>query len=95
MELALQEALRITKPGGYLCFTSFIEPTGWFKGTILEPVEKSYWNYFAEKYSLDNLIIEDMIHQGDRYYVCFSKKIDLKSYAKKMLKHFLVENSCL
>ena len=43
----------------------------------LEPVEKSYWNYFAKKYSLENLIIKDMIHQGDRYYVCFSKKIDL------------------
>ena len=65
---------RITKPGGHLCFTHFVEPSGEFIGSILQPVEKSYWMKMAEKYSLVNLRMKQMIHQFDRYSVCFSKR---------------------
>ena len=68
-------SFRITKPGGYLCFTHFIEPGGAFIGTILQPVEMSFWSYLAEKYYLVDLKIKPMIHQHDRYYVWFSKRI--------------------
>ena len=65
----------MTKPGGYLCFTNFIEPGGEFIGTILQPIEKSFWSHLAEKYFLVDLKIKRMIHQHDRYYVRFSKHI--------------------
>ena len=72
---ALEEAIRIAKPGGHLCFTHFIEPNGKLKGSILEPIEKSFWPLIANQYSLENLIIEQMLYQKDRYFVCFSKKV--------------------
>lgn len=73
MEIALKEALRMAKIGGRLCFTHFIEPNGKFLGTILEPLPKSQWWDWARKYSLKDLKIDQMIHQRDRYFVCFSK----------------------
>lgn len=73
MLVTLEEAIRITKPGGHLCFTLFIEPNGNNKGSILEPIEKSFWLSIADQYSLENLIIEQMLNQRDRYFVCFSK----------------------
>ena len=73
MEKALKEAIRIAKPEGHLCFTHFIEPSGKLKGSILEPIEKSYWLHISKQYFLENLIVKQMIHQKDRYYVCFSK----------------------
>ena len=76
MVIALQEALRICKPGGHLCFTHFVEPSGVLKGSILEPVEKSFWIKLTEKYSLENVIVKQMIHQKDRYFVCFSKPLE-------------------
>lgn len=74
MEAALFEALRIVKPGGHLCFTHFVEPGG-LVGSILEPLKKSQWVSWAKKYSLQKLVIKTMIHQGDRYFVCFSKRL--------------------
>ena len=75
MTLAIEEALRITRPGGHLCITHFIEPDGILIGSILEPVEKSYWSKLANRHSLENLIVKQMIHQKDRYFVCFSKPL--------------------
>ena len=77
MEKALEEAIRIAKPGGRLCFTHFIEPRGVLKGSILEPIEKSHWPKFAKKHFLENLIVKQMIEQKDRYFVCFSKRREL------------------
>ena len=74
MEVALQEAIRITKPGGHMCFTHFTEPNGKFMGSILEPIEKSHWSTIVKRYSLENLRVIQMLHQMDRYFVCFSKK---------------------
>ena len=73
MEIALQEAIRITKPGGHMCFTHFTEPRGKFMGSILEPIEKSHWSRIVKKYSLENLRVIQLLHQMDRYFVCFSK----------------------
>ena len=75
MEEALQEAIRIIKPGGRMCFTHFIEPGGKRKWSIIEPVKKSYWSQLVKKYFLQNLVILQMVHQGDRYFVCFSKSV--------------------
>ena len=72
---ALEEALRIAKPGGHLCFTHFIEPTGKAKYSILEPIEKSFWSEITKIYSLENLIVQQMMYQKDRYFVCFSKPL--------------------
>ena len=74
MEVALQEAIRITKSGGHMCFTHFTEPSGKFMGSILEPIEKSHWPPIVKKYSLENLRVIQMLHQMDRYFVCFSKR---------------------
>lgn len=73
MEIALKEALRMAKMGGRLCFTHFIEPNGRFLGTILEPLPKSQWKDWALKYTLKDIKINQMIHQHDRYFVCFTK----------------------
>ena len=75
MAMAIKEALRIAKPGGHLCFTHFVEPDGVLKGSILEPVEKSFWSKLANEYSLEKLVLKQMIHQKDRYFVCFSKSL--------------------
>lgn len=64
---------RIAKPGANLCFTHFIEPGGNEIGSILEPIEKHFWLQLAKQYSLKNMFIQEMILQGDRYYVCFTK----------------------
>ena len=73
MKIALKEAIRIAKPGASLCFTNFVEPDGQFLGSILEPVKKSFWYEIASEYNLKHLLIEQMKHQIDRYFVCFSK----------------------
>ena len=75
METSLQEALRIVKPGGHLCYTHFVEPhIGSSIGSILEPIEKSIWLQWAKIYFLENLKIGQMMYQGDRYFVCFTKR---------------------
>ena len=72
MEVALREALRIVKPGGHVCLTHFVEPGGWV-GSILEPIKKTQWSKWANEYSLKNVVIKTLLHQDDRYYVCFAK----------------------
>ena len=73
MEMALKEAIRITKPGGHLCFTHFVEPNGIAKGSILEPIDKSFWKKIADRYPIQNLRVKQMVYYKDRYFVCFSK----------------------
>ena len=43
MLIAIKEAVRMTKPGGSLCFTHFIENDGKQIGSIIDKVDKSYW----------------------------------------------------
>ena len=69
---------RITKPGGHLCFTNFIEPGEGFIGSILQPVEKGFWLDLAKNYGLLELKMKPMTNDQEiirnRYSVCFSKK---------------------
>lgn len=71
---AAKEALRITKSGGSLVFTSFIAPGGQRVGSIVEPVEKSFLLEELPKYGAENIKIYNMKHQGDRYQVAMRKK---------------------
>ena len=72
--------LRITKPGGHLCFTHFVEP-GEFIRSILQPVVKGFWLDLAKNNELLELKMKPMTNDqeiiknsGNRYSVCFSKK---------------------
>ena len=47
--------------------------TLWQIRTILEPLPKSQWKDWALKYTLKDMKIDQMIHQHDRYFVCFKK----------------------
>ena len=69
----IEVPFRMAKMGGRLCFTCFIEPNGRFLGTILEPLPKSQWQDWALKYTLKDMKIDQMIHQHDRYFLCFTK----------------------
>ena len=73
MAAAVKEAARIVKPGGSLVFTHFLEPRGFFKGTIIDRVEKSFWEAELEAIGLENVRIYDMKHQGDRYQFSCNK----------------------
>lgn len=74
MLAAAKEALRITKPGGSLVFTSFIRPGGERVGSIVEAVEDTFWSDHADELGIDNVRIHPMKHQGDRYQVTFRKR---------------------
>ena len=54
MVLAIKEAVRMTKPGGSLCFTHFLEKNGRNKGSIIERVDKSYWISSKDELGIDN-----------------------------------------
>lgn len=73
MLLAVREATRITKPGGSLLFTHFIEPSGFAVGTIVDKVEKSFWLRELPKLGLKNVVISSMKYQGDRYQISATK----------------------
>jgi ubiquinone/menaquinone biosynthesis C-methylase UbiE len=70
---AIQEAVRIAKPGGSLVFTHFIESGAYPRKSIVEPVEKSYWLEVLPKLGIKNIQIEPMLHQGDRYQIICQK----------------------
>ncbi len=72
---ATKEAVRITKPGGSLLFTSLIRPGGKQVGSIVEAVEDAFWVNHAAELGIENVRIYNMKHQGDRYQVAFRKKI--------------------
>ncbi|MDC3180596.1 class I SAM-dependent methyltransferase [Gammaproteobacteria bacterium] len=69
MIFAIQEAIRITKPGGSLLFTHFIEPNGKPRRSIVQPVKKSQIYNTLSQMNLEDIRIEPMIHEGDRYQV--------------------------
>jgi SAM-dependent methyltransferase len=75
MLVAIKEAVRITKPGGSLCFTNFIHPQGKFRGSILDKVKKSFWYIELPKLNLENIKIHNMIYQEDRYLIVCNKKL--------------------
>ena len=56
MNIAIKEAVRMTKPGGSLCFTHFIENKGEFLGSILHRVNKSYWLESQDELGIENII---------------------------------------
>jgi ubiquinone/menaquinone biosynthesis C-methylase UbiE len=76
MKTGIKEAVRMTKPGGSLVFTNFIEPTGKNVGSILHKVEKSFWEkeLMKPEYQVENLKISTVRHQGDRYQISVRKK---------------------
>ncbi len=71
---ATKEAVRITKPGGSLLFTSLIRPGGKRVGSIVEAVEDGFWSKHAEDLGIEDVRVYDMKHQGVRYQVAFRKK---------------------
>ena len=75
MVLAIKEAVRMTKPGGSLCFTHFLEKNGRNKGSIIERVDKSYWISSKDELGIDNIIFGRLKHQGDRYFFTCTKNL--------------------
>lgn len=73
MLLAIKEAARMTKPGGSLVFTVFVEPTGKKIGSIVDQVPKSFWAAELPKLGIENIQTFDMKHQGDRYQMSCNK----------------------
>ena len=71
---AIKEAVRITKPGGSLCFTHFIEPRGKRVGSIIEKVEESFWVKHQNELNIDNIRFYTLKNQGDRYYFVCNKR---------------------
>jgi SAM-dependent methyltransferase len=73
MKKAIKEAVRITKPGGSLLFTAFVEPDGKTIRSIVSPIEQSFFEEHAKEWGIENIKIYEMKHQGDRYQVTFNK----------------------
>lgn len=74
IKLAMIEAVRITRPGGSLCITHFIEPNGKGRGSILEPIYKSELLEMLNSINVENIKIFKLKHQDYRYFVVFNKK---------------------
>ena len=75
MIIAIKEAVRMTKPGGSLCFTSFLEKKGNNKGSIIDRVDKSFWISMQDDLNIENIHFGNVKHQGDRYYFTCNKKL--------------------
>ena len=74
--IAVKEAVRITKPGGSLLFTHFIEPGGVHVGSIVDRVPKSFWEKNAKRFGVTGVVIQKMDEQQkDRYAVCMTKSL--------------------
>jgi len=73
MIIAIKEAVRMTKPGGSLCFTSFLEKKGNNKGSIIDRVDKSFWISMQDHLNIENIHFGNVKHQGDRYYFTCNK----------------------
>lgn len=75
MLIAIKEAVRMTKPGGSLCFTHFIEENGRKKGSIIQRVNKIYWLNKSDYLGIENIKFFTLKHEDDRYgFVCNKKK---------------------
>ena len=64
MLISIREAVRMTKPGGSLCFTHFIEIN---KKSIQHRVNKSYWLTNSYYLGIENIKFFRLKHHGDRY----------------------------
>lgn len=71
---AIKQAVRITKPGGSLLFTQFIDPNGKRVGSIITRIDKNFFHQHADELGIESIKIYDMLHQDDRYQVAFTKK---------------------
>jgi ubiquinone/menaquinone biosynthesis C-methylase UbiE len=74
MKKAIKESVRMTKPGGSLLFTAFIAPGGGYIGSIVSPIERSFFEENSKEWGIENIKIYKMKHQGDRYQVTFKKQ---------------------
>jgi ubiquinone/menaquinone biosynthesis C-methylase UbiE len=74
MITAIKEAVRMTKPGGSLCFTHFLEKNGDNNGSIIDRVDKSFWIDMQDELGIKNIQFGTLKHQGDRYYFTCTKK---------------------
>lgn len=74
MDKAIQEAIRMTKPGGSLLFSHFAEPGSKTIKSIVSTVEKSFFEKNAKRWGVEDVKIYPVLHQGDRYQVTFRKK---------------------
>ncbi len=72
---AIKEAVRMTKPGGSLCFTHFIEEKGKYRKSIIDKVNKSFWLKHKDQLGIENIRFFTIKHQGDRYGFVCNKKI--------------------
>ena len=83
--------LRITKPGGHLCFTHFAEP-GEFIGSILQPVEKGFWLDLAKNYGLLELKMKPMTNDQEMLEIgilfVFQKRNDPERNRNKSVSTF-------
>lgn len=70
----IKEAVRITKPGGSILITTFIAPGGKRVGSIRAFIEHSFFKENAEEWGVENIKIEPVKYQDDRYLVTFNKK---------------------
>lgn len=75
MILAIKEAVRMTKIGGSLCFTHFLEKNGRNNGSIVDRVDMSYWISSKNELGIDNIVFGRLKHQGDRYFFTCTKKL--------------------
>ena len=75
MVLAIKEAVRMTKPGGSLCFTHFLEEKGHNRGSIVDKVNKSYWISSKDELGIDNIVFGKLKYQGDRYFFTCTKNL--------------------
>jgi len=74
MLIAMKEAVRITKPGGSLCFTTFLEEDGIHIGTIVERVNKSFWIEHQDNLGIENIKFFQMKNNWDRYFFVCNKR---------------------
>ena len=75
MCIAIKEAVRMTKPGGSLGFTHFLENKGKYRRSIVEKVDKQYWLDNQDELGIENISFFTIKHQHDRYgFVCNKKK---------------------
>lgn len=75
MLVAIEEAARMTTPGGSMLFTNFMEATEPPSKYVHERVPKSFWRGKLEKFGIENVKIHNMPTKG-RYEISCTKKKD-------------------
>ena len=78
MKRALQEAVRILKPGGSLLISHLLEPGAEPRRSIVCPVPKGAWldRKWQHRLGVTNMRIARIpgANQGDRYYISMTKR---------------------